>query len=119
MNAIYSIHPTWQDGVLAFDDPARGLSREPFVAGADEVLRSLASRVSDRCREGFTLLFSDGPFPGSQIRVVRKEADYGGNWYESEDGSLRGWLCPALYRYYPVAPDSLYLEIREPKGGAE
>jgi hypothetical protein len=107
-NAIYSIRPSWQDGVLAFDDEARGLRREPFVAGADDALAVLAGG-----RQEFTVLFSDGEFPGAQVRVDRREAEYGGNWYETADGSLRGWLCPALYRYYAVAPDSLWIEIRD------
>jgi hypothetical protein len=105
-NAIYSIRPSWEKGVLAFDDPARGLRREPFVAHADTFLRYLSGG-----KQEFTLLFSDSPFPGHQVRVDRFKEEFGGNWYECRELGFRGWLCPALYRYYETAPESLYLQV--------
>ena len=111
-NQIHVIHPYWDGGSLVFDDPAVGLRREPFVAGADDILGDLAARIHESCRERFTLLFSDAPFPGYQTAIHRVRPDYGGNWYVVEGTDREGWLCPALYKYYTPAPDVIYLQIR-------
>ena len=112
-NSIHVIHPYWDNGSLVFDDATVGLSKEPFVAGADSVLGVLASRVPG-CEERFTLLFSDQPFPGAQTSIRRLRPDFGGTWYACDDlNGAEGWLCPALYKYYPQAPERLHLQIRE------
>lgn len=116
-NVVQVIHPYWDNGLLVFDDPTVGLTKEPFVAGADDVLRLLSLQVSEECSERFSLLFSDSPFPGHQTVIRRVRDEYGGNWYEVEGSGLQGWLCPALFRYYPVAPERLYLEIRTASPG--
>lgn len=112
-NQIRAIHPYWDNGLLVFDDPAVGLVKEPFVQGADDVLAALASQVSDECKDGFTLLFSHEPFPGYQAEVKRLHREYGGNWYVCEELGMKGWLCPALYKYFDVAPESIFVQIKE------
>lgn len=109
-NSIHVIKPRWEDGALVFDDPAVGLVREPFVAGADVALGILSD-----FEPTFTLLFSDKPFPGHQAHMERRREEHGGNWYWSEELGFEGWLCPALFKYFDVAPDDLYLEIRRSK----
>ncbi len=32
-------------------------------------------------------------------------------WYEESMGKARGWLCPALFRYFATAPDNLYVRV--------
>ena len=32
-------------------------------------------------------------------------------WYEESVSKARGWLCPALFRYFATAPDSLYVRV--------
>lgn len=113
-NQIRAIHPYWHEGLLVFDDPDVGLVREPFVQGADDVLAVLASQVGESCKEGFTLLFSHEPFPGYQAEAVRSHREYGGNWYVCEQLGMKGWLCPALYKYFDVAPERIYVQIKEP-----
>jgi len=29
-------------------------------------------------------------------------------WYEEPVSKARGWLCPALFRYFANAPDNIY-----------
>jgi len=116
-NQIRVIHPYWDNGLLVFDDATVGLSKEPFVAGADEALRILAAQVSEECSERFTVLFSAEPFPGYQTVARKTRPEHGGNWYEIEGTGQEGWLCPALYRYFPTAPDQIYLEIKPPSPG--
>ena len=114
MNAIRVIHPRWEDGALVFDDPAVGLVREPFVAGADTALGLLAQKVGG-CEKQFTLLFSDGDFPGRQARMVWQREEYGGNWYWCDEVGFEGWLCPALLKYFNEPPTELFIQIRRPQ----
>jgi len=112
-NSIRVIHPYWDNGSLVFDDPAVGLVKEPFVAGADSVLGTLASQIPG-CSEKFTLVFSDEKFPGHQTSFRLVGPEYGGNWYACDDlGGVHGWLCPALFKYFAKAPECLYIQIKE------
>ena len=114
MNAIHVIQPRWESGSLVFDDPDRGLLREPFVAGADTALGILAAAVPG-CEETFTLVFSAGDFPGSQACMKFTAHGYGGAYYVFEDIGMTGWLCPALYKYFNTAPKRIYLQVKEVK----
>src|SRR5947209_7740257 len=67
MNALHVIRPYRYSGMWVFDDPSVGLSREPFVGGADTVLDRLTAAIPD-AEKGFTLLFSAHEFPGYQQR---------------------------------------------------
>ena len=44
-NAINVICPYKYNGVWVFDDPARGLVREPFVAGADKMIDRVVADI--------------------------------------------------------------------------
>ena len=41
MNSLFVIHPNKYRGSWVFDDAAVGLDREPFVAGADDIMERL------------------------------------------------------------------------------
>src|SRR5687767_2349923 len=99
-NALMVISPYWHDGTWVFDDPATGLVREPFIAGA---------------RSGFRLTFSGEAFPGHQKKLTWVRAESGGNWYRFDDPPMEGWLCPAMFHYFAKAPQSLYVRV-DPKG---
>ena len=106
-NAILVIAPYWHHGTWVFDDPQRGLTREPFVSGVPEMIDVLVKDIPD-ARNGFRLLFSAAPFPGYQKQFGRVRGDYGGTWYRCEDPAMEGWLCPALFKYFDGAPEALY-----------
>ena len=36
----------------------------------------------------------------------------GGNWYDSPDLDIEGWLCPALFKYFEVAPERIYAQFK-------
>ena len=111
MNTIIAIHPCKSGGLWVFDDEAVGLRQEPFIAGADVVIDHLVRDIPDS-ENGFTILFSGGPFPGNQVEFQRKREDMGGFWYYSPDLDLEGWLCPALFRYFETAPEKIYAQYR-------
>ncbi len=65
-NSIFVIRPYRWEGLWVFDDPAVGLVREPFVAGADTMIDVATAHVPNADR-GFLAVFSAGQFPGAQI----------------------------------------------------
>ncbi len=107
MNAIGVIAPYQYEGMWVFDDPAVGLSREPFVSGIDMMIDRLVAEIPN-AQKGFRLVFSAAPFPGYTVKLVWRREEYGGNWYYAPELDTEGWLCPALLRYFDKAPVELY-----------
>ena len=115
MNSILVIAPYKWEGMWVFDDPQVGLHREPFVSGADVMMDKLVANLSG-AEQGFRLLFSSTPFPGYAAKLVRRREEYGGNWYYSPEFDMEGWLCPALFKYFPEAPAEIFVKA-QPKAG--
>ncbi len=113
MNSIFVIFPYRLEGLWVFDDERVDLAREPFVSGIPEMIDQ-AVRSIPNAEHGFRLLFSPSPFPGYSIKLVWRREEYGGHWYFSEQFGREGWLCPALFRYFPSAPAEIYAKA-EPK----
>lgn len=107
-NEIYVIVPYRHASTWAFDDPAVGLKAEPFVSGIPAMIDVLVERIP-KAVQGFRLLFSAAPFPGYQAELTRLRSEYGGNWYQWSETNMEGWLCPALFRYFPEPPSKLYV----------
>ena len=107
MNAIGVIVPYKHEGMWVFDDPAVGLSREPFVAGIDIMIDRLVASIPNAAR-GFRLLFSAVPFPGHTVNLQWRREEAGGNWYFCPQFGIEGWLCPALFKYFDETPAELY-----------
>ena len=108
-NAIQVIFPYRSNRVWMFDDDAKGLYREPFVCGIPEMLEALTGHIKEPYL-GFALYFSDQQFPGFQVKMDLVGPEDGGNWYRITvgDTEMKGWLCPALFKYFEAAPPSIY-----------
>jgi hypothetical protein len=108
-NSIRVIFPYRSNRVWMFDDDAMGLYREPFVCGIPEMLSVLVGDIQEPYI-GFALYFSDQQFPGFQIKMDLLGPEDGGNWYKLTVGEteMKGWLCPALFKYFDAAPASIY-----------
>lgn len=105
---VLVINPYRHEGAWVFDDPAAGLVREPFVAGVTEMIDRLAATIPNAAN-GFRLLFAAHPFDGHQTSLTWLRADpVEGNWYRSELGA-EGWLCPALFCYFPSPPAKIFV----------
>lgn len=104
MLVIYPYHyqQTW-----VFDDETVGLVREPFVSGVPEMIDKLVENIPN-AEFGFRLFFSANPFPGYQAELLWLREEYGGNWYYWQETNQEGWLCPALFQYFVVAPQKIY-----------
>lgn len=112
MNSIFVIAPYKWNDLWVFDDPDRGLVREAFVAGADTVIDSGTARIPG-AKRGFILIFSATEFPTAQISLTRIRGNKTqGNTYRCDQTQAEAWLCPALYRYFPKAPERLFAEFR-------
>ena len=113
VNALFVIAPYKYQGLWVFDDPAVGLSREPFIAGIDTMIDKVVANIPNAER-GFRAVFSATPFPGANFKLEWHREESGGNWYYSDEFKMEGWLCPALLKYFPTAPREIYVKV-EPK----
>ncbi len=113
MNALLVIAPYKYQGTWVFDDPAVGLSREPFIAGIDTMIDKAVADIPN-AEKGFRAIFSASAFPGADLKLDWRREESGGNWYYSDRFKMEGWLCPALLKYFSTAPREIYVKI-EPK----
>jgi hypothetical protein len=114
MNSIHIIRPYKMGSLWVFDDNKVGLEQEPFVAGTDAIIDAVTATIPNAA-SGFVMIFSEVRFPGHQYTLMRDRPDRGGWWYVfTETGDL-GWLCPALFKYFPTAPTAIYVAIKEDK----
>jgi len=105
------LYPYKYNGIWVFDDDAVGLVKEAFVAGIPEILESLHKREEIKNpEEGFRLIFSAIPFPSHQLKGTWIGEEAGGNWYITDDGK-KGWLCPALLKYFLTPPENIYIRV--------
>lgn len=109
MKPVLVIYPYKHEGVWVFDDQQVGLVREPFVMGASEIIDRMVENIPN-AEQGFSLFFSDEPFPGHQIEFDWRREEDGGNWYDSSALGMEGWLCPALLKYFDRAPETIYAQ---------
>jgi hypothetical protein len=113
MNSLFVIAPYKHEGLWVFDDPAVGLTKEPFIAGIDTMIDKATANIPNADR-GFRAIFSAQSFPGADFKLEWRREESGGNWYYSEQFKMEGWLCPALFKYFPSAPPEIYVKV-EPK----
>ena len=106
-NALLVLKPYRHAGTWVFDDDRLGLVQEPFVSGIPEMIDKLVADIPE-ADQGFRLTFSARPFPGHEIKLVRRRQENDGTWYYCEQYDMEGWLCPALFKYYDKAPAELY-----------
>ena len=106
-NSIFTIHPyKWFDEWV-FDDDRMGLVKEAFVAGADTFLDKLTGG-----KEEATVLFSTNRFPTAEVEITLRRTDETGSDYWCEKYKHELWLCPALFLYYPTAPQTIFLQVK-------
>jgi uncharacterized RDD family membrane protein YckC len=80
MNSLMVIYPYRYNGMWVFDDESVGLVREPFVAGADNIIDHMVRDIPG-AEKGFNLVFSSVPFPDHQAVLERRAPHQGGYWY--------------------------------------
>ena len=93
VNALLVIAPYKYQGTWVFDDPAVGLSREPFIAGIDTMIDKAVARIPN-AEKGFRAIFSAAPFPGSQFKLEWRREESGGNWYYGDRFKMEAGFVP-------------------------
>ena len=120
-----TIYPYLLDGACwVFDDERHGLKEEAFVLGLSEIIaRVVAEKPVAEAARVFSLTF--GPdatdhdvqlhwIPPAEAAAARSYAldwlPHAGNWYRGSiyGQDMVGWLCPALFLYFPEAPRTIY-----------
>lgn len=119
MNCINEIAPYYTPaGAWVFDDASRGLLAEPFVCGVPEMIEDVLGVINRGentfPKQAFRLQFSASPFPGFHRKLDRLREEHGGNWYVDTMSGKEGWLCPAFFKYFDTAPDSIYIRVLAP-----
>jgi hypothetical protein len=96
-----------------FDEPSLGLRKEAFVSGADDMLVSMANKQGiENPEAGIKVIFGCNPFPGFQFELCFNHPEHGGVWYRcSELNDAKGWLCPAVTRFFRGFPASIYIAV--------
>jgi hypothetical protein len=111
-NSLMVIAPYWYAGTWVFDDESAGLKAEPFVMGVPVMIDELVKDIPN-AKKGFRLLFSASAFPGYQTEFEWLREESGGNWYRKKGQKIEGWLCPALFKYFTVAPKSIFAKAEK------
>jgi len=108
-----TIYPYRLRDCWVFDDARTHLKEEAFVMGASEMIsRLVATKRIPRAEQGFAMTFSDEPFAGHDaVLSLMRPDEYEGNWYHGYVTGMRMecWLCPALFTYFPAAPEKIYV----------
>jgi len=112
-NCVKVIKPYKWNGMWVFDDASAGLRREAFVLGADELISRISEDIPNR-NKGFVLIFSDYAMPDAKMVVHHDgKGKYGaGNYYIHRPTGMRGWLCPALLKYFTKPPKAIYAHAK-------
>lgn len=108
-NSILVIAPYKHAGTWVFDDQAKGLTKEPFVAGIPRMIDNMVTNIAN-ATNGFRLLFSAEPFPDYMAKLTWRRSEAKGNWYYCEQYKMEGWLCSSLFKYFKTAPPELYIK---------
>lgn len=112
-NSILVIFPYKHQEIWVFDDEKVGLRQEPFVSGMPQIIELFVKEIPN-AEKGFKLLFSNTPFPEYQVKMTWLKQEYQGNWYYWQEEDKKGWLCPALFKYFGQTPKEIYCKA-EPK----
>ncbi len=112
MNSLSVIHPYKWHGQWVFDDAEKNLNKEALVAGIDKMCDIWAAQTG-ATQKGLTITIAEHYFPGHNFVLDWLRADIVGNWYESKQFGFQGWLCPALFKYFPKAPKQIYAKIEK------
>ena len=93
------------DGDWYMDDPEKEIILEELILGMPEIIEHLVGPRNDR----FICTFSAQPLE-CKGAVLKKDGESdGGCWYLLRGTSLRGWLCPTIFRYFDPPPETIYL----------
>lgn len=102
------------EGLWCFDFPDKGIAREPFVEGMDDLIDAVLAEKPAPI-ENPVLAFSLKWTPACRLRLEWEEletrADGEWNRYRCPELNVSGWLCPCLLQFFDVAPSTIYFDL--------
>lgn len=110
-----TIYPYKFRGSWVFDLPEKHLDKEAFVQGADKIIDYITRDIVG-AEDGFVLVFSENPIVNCTHTLTFLRSEFGGSWYRlivSKTQYIDGWICPALFKFFPTAPDYIYVSVEE------
>lgn len=101
---LYKDHGVWM-----FDDPGRGIAREPFVDGATEMIDILLQDfgLPTSGDQGVEVEFALERTHPDMVEI-RKVEDMGDDWARYEHNGHLGALCPVTLVYFGSHPERFY-----------
>ncbi|HEY2146979.1 MAG TPA: hypothetical protein VGH32_03525 [Pirellulales bacterium] len=131
-----TIYPyLYEDACWVFDDKRVRLKEEAFVLGTGEIISGVVeAKAIPNAASGFALTFGVEPFdhdvelnwitPAEAAEARHLAADWMprvGNWYRGTifGREMVGWLCPALFLYFPEAPKKIYAKAEPLPAGVD
>ena len=84
------------------------IDRAPHVPFSTQ----LREEPADFFTLGSRLLFSTASFPSFQRKLTWVREEMLGNWYRTDEPAMEGWLCPALFQYFPEAPKQMFVQTK-------
>jgi hypothetical protein len=104
------------NGVWMFDDPEKGIEREPFVDGSTELIDFILKEFNlfQGSHRGIDLKFSLHQEEDDMVKV-NKIKDMGDDWASYEYKNMTGSLCPVTLQYFAKHPDHFYVKpVKKP-----
>ena len=98
------------DGDWYMDDHEKGIIFEELIRGMPEIIEHTVGERTDR----FICTFSEQRLMGKSAVLEKNAESEGGCWYVLQGTSLRGWLCPTIFRYFDTIPQVIYLHLLIP-----
>ena len=121
-NSLFEIYPYRnKQGTWKFDDESTGLIAEPFVGETNTLIDKMvedAGMTILAASTGVKVMFGYTPFPNYQVELLLRETEPYGSTYTDAKFSLTPWLCPAFFKYFPVAPEKFYVRVEEVKSNS-
>ena len=118
MNSLFLLEPTRNRfGIWSFNDESTDLMNEPFVGETNDLIDAMVLESGyklESAANGIALIFSANHFPGAQCELTLTETSPNGSTYRCPKFKLNPWLCPALFKYFPKAPQKLYAMVKNP-----
>jgi hypothetical protein len=125
----------YEESCWVFDDQRTGLKEEAFILGMTEMISKVVeAKAIPNAAKGFALTFGVEPFdhdvelallsPAEAVKA-RGGQEAGppgvGNWYRGVvcGEEMVGWLCPALFLYFPEAPAKIFAKAEPLPAGVD
>ena len=95
---------------MCFDDESRGIRDEPFVEGADLILKKVVKLRG--LKYPVRIQFGLDYFEGADGSAIKTHDSGGGGIYMTPYGM--GWLCPCVVKYFGEVPQEIWFKLDNP-----